>query len=102
MEDRKRKFGTFYSFPLIKAKIQTKRLKIVNGVYGLDTVITNYVKFWFRLFCSDMPIVKNVVKSKKLSKLTGMFVVIASPRVLNRLHKGGFKNKLLMFGCHTT
>ncbi|GFU17729.1 lama1 [Trichonephila clavipes] len=47
--------------------------KIVNGVYGADTVTANYVQFWFRRFRSGIfdvkdalrtgrPVVKNVDK----------------------------------------
>lgn len=39
-----------------KEKVDTqfffdKKGQIVNGLYGLDTVTTNYVRFWFRWFC---------------------------------------------------
>ncbi|GFY35070.1 hypothetical protein TNCV_5044451 [Trichonephila clavipes] len=65
--------------------------EIVNGVYGADTVTANYVQFWFRRFCSGIfdakdaprtgrPIVENVDEITEKSNLTGMLVVVASPR----------------------
>ncbi|GFV31172.1 retrovirus-related Pol polyprotein from transposon 412 [Trichonephila clavipes] len=54
-----------------KAENARQVAKIVNGVYGADTVTANYVQFWYRRFRSgisdvkdaprkDRPVVKNV------------------------------------------
>ncbi|GFV58113.1 hypothetical protein TNCV_2109411 [Trichonephila clavipes] len=53
---------------------------IVGDVYCPDTVTSNYVQFWFLRFRSDMPVIENVDKTNKWSKLTVMLVVIALPR----------------------
>ncbi|GFY25427.1 histone-lysine N-methyltransferase SETMAR [Trichonephila clavipes] len=65
--------------------------EIVNDVYGADTVTATYVQFWFRRFRSGIfdaedaprtgrPVVENVAKITKKSKLTGTLVVVALPR----------------------
>ncbi|GFW91141.1 histone-lysine N-methyltransferase SETMAR [Trichonephila clavipes] len=65
--------------------------EIVNDVYGADTVITNYVQFWFRRFrsgifevkdtlCTGMPTVENIDKIPEIIEVDRMLVVEASPR----------------------
>ncbi|GFU77751.1 histone-lysine N-methyltransferase SETMAR [Trichonephila clavipes] len=54
--------------------------EIVNGVYGADTVTTNYVQFWFRRFRSGIfdakdaprtgrPVVENVDKFTEINEI---------------------------------
>ncbi|GFW92268.1 histone-lysine N-methyltransferase SETMAR [Trichonephila clavipes] len=91
MEVNKEKILFFLQFFFDKGENPRQVAEIVNGVYGADTVTTNYVQFWFGRFRSgifdvkDAPhtgrlIVENVDKITKKSKLTDIFVVVASPR----------------------
>ncbi|GFT51784.1 histone-lysine N-methyltransferase SETMAR [Trichonephila clavipes] len=60
--------------------------EIVNGVYGADTVTTNYVRLWFRRFRSGIfevkdaprtgrPVVKNVDKITDIIKVYRHLVI---------------------------
>ncbi|GFU53351.1 histone-lysine N-methyltransferase SETMAR [Trichonephila clavipes] len=62
-----------FEFFLDKGENASQVAEIVNGVYGADTVTTNYLKFWFRRFRSSIfdvkdapqtgrPVTKNVEK----------------------------------------
>ncbi|GFV94001.1 histone-lysine N-methyltransferase SETMAR [Trichonephila clavipes] len=87
--------------------------KIVNGVYGFDTVTANYVQFWFRRFRSGIfdvkdasrtgrHVVENVDKIAEIIKVDrhvstrsiAQEIKIDHETVLNHLHKAGFKKKL--------
>ncbi|GFU07433.1 histone-lysine N-methyltransferase SETMAR [Trichonephila clavipes] len=87
--------------------------EIVHGVYGADTVIANYVQFWFRRFRSGIfdvkdarhtgrPIVENVNKIAEIIKVDryvssrsiAQNLTMDHKIVLSHLHKDGFKKKL--------
>ncbi|GFU59838.1 hypothetical protein TNCV_4726061 [Trichonephila clavipes] len=52
MEVNKEKIRYILQFFFDKGKNASQVAEIVNGVYGADTVIANYVQFWFRRFRS--------------------------------------------------
>ncbi|GFX82999.1 histone-lysine N-methyltransferase SETMAR [Trichonephila clavipes] len=73
MEVNKEKTRYILLFFFDKGKNASQAAEIVHGVYGTDTVIANYVQFWFRRFRSgifdgkdaprtDRPTVENVDK----------------------------------------
>ncbi|KAL6420427.1 hypothetical protein ACFW04_014434 [Cataglyphis niger] len=73
MEVNKEKIRYILQFFFDKGENASQAAKIVNGVYGSDTVTANYVQFWFRRFRSGIfdvkdaprtgrPVVKNVDK----------------------------------------
>ncbi|GFQ83065.1 hypothetical protein TNCT_392981 [Trichonephila clavata] len=76
MKVMKEKIWYILQFFLGKAKNASQATDIVNGVYGADTITTNYVKIWFHQFHPGMPIIENV---DKITKIISMLVVIASP-----------------------
>jgi len=72
-EVNKEKIRYILQFFFDKGENASQAAEIVNGVYGPDTVTTNYVQFWFRRFRSgifdvkdaprtDRPVVENVDK----------------------------------------
>ncbi|GFV73860.1 histone-lysine N-methyltransferase SETMAR [Trichonephila clavipes] len=94
-------------------------VEIANGVYGADTVIANYVQFWFHRFRSGIfyvkdaprigrPVVENVDKITEVievdrhvsSRSFAQELKIDHKTVLSHLHKVGLK-KSSMSGCHT-
>ncbi|GFU34587.1 histone-lysine N-methyltransferase SETMAR [Trichonephila clavipes] len=73
MEVNKEKIRYILQFFFDKGENASQMAEIVNGVYGVGTVIANYVQIWFRRFCSGIfdaknaprtgrPIVENVNK----------------------------------------
>ncbi|GFX20639.1 histone-lysine N-methyltransferase SETMAR [Trichonephila clavipes] len=88
MEVNKEKIRYILQFFFDKNENTSQVAEIVNGVYGADTVTAHYVQFWFRRFRSGIfdvkvaprPSLKMPIKSLRLSKLTGMLVVVASHR----------------------
>ncbi|GFU14146.1 histone-lysine N-methyltransferase SETMAR [Trichonephila clavipes] len=54
MEVNKEKIQYILQFFLGKGENASQGAEIVNGVYGFDTVIANYVQFWFRKFRSGI------------------------------------------------
>ncbi|GFY19257.1 histone-lysine N-methyltransferase SETMAR [Trichonephila clavipes] len=87
--------------------------KIVNGVYGADTVIANYVQFWFHRFRSGIfdvkdalhtgrPVVENVDKITEIIEIDrhvsscsiAQELKIDHKTVLSHLRKVELKNKL--------
>ncbi|GFX04227.1 histone-lysine N-methyltransferase SETMAR [Trichonephila clavipes] len=96
--------------------MQGKCLKLINGVYGANTVTANYVLLWFLRFCSDIFdvkdaartgrfVVKNVNKKIEVNRRVSSRSIaqelnIDYKTVLNHLRKVEFKRSS-MFGCHT-
>ncbi|GFW94575.1 histone-lysine N-methyltransferase SETMAR [Trichonephila clavipes] len=87
--------------------------EIANGVYGADTVIANYVQFWFRQFRSGIFDVKDVPRTGRsivdnVDKITEIIEIdrhvssrgiaqelkIDHKTVLSHLRKVGLKKKL--------
>ncbi|GFS76234.1 histone-lysine N-methyltransferase SETMAR [Trichonephila clavipes] len=73
MEVNKEKIRFFLQFFFDKDENASQVAEIANGVYGADTVTTNYVQFWFHRFRSGIfdvrdaphtgrPVVENVDK----------------------------------------
>ncbi|GFX08551.1 histone-lysine N-methyltransferase SETMAR [Trichonephila clavipes] len=112
MEINKKKIRYFLQFFLDKGENSSQVNKIVNGVYGADTVTANYVQFSFRRFRSgifdakDAPLTsRSVIES--VDKITEIIKVnqhvnirsiaqelkIYHKTVLNHLHKVKFKKK---------
>ncbi|GFV12971.1 histone-lysine N-methyltransferase SETMAR [Trichonephila clavipes] len=96
-----------------KVENASQTAEIVNGVYGVDTIIANYVQFWLRRFRSGILDVKDALHTgghfvKKVDKITELTEVdrhvsscsitqepkIDHKTVLNHLRKVGFKKKL--------
>ncbi|GFT82475.1 histone-lysine N-methyltransferase SETMAR [Trichonephila clavipes] len=93
--------------------------EIANGFYGPDTVTANYLKFWFRRFCSGIfdvkdaphtgrPVVENVDKITEIiqvdrhvsSRSITQELKIDHKTVLNHLRTVELKKKLDVW-CHT-
>ncbi|GFX35086.1 histone-lysine N-methyltransferase SETMAR [Trichonephila clavipes] len=93
--------------------MQARWLKFVNGVYGANTVIANYVQFCFRRFRSGIfvvqhaprigrPVVENVATNTEIigvdrhasSRRIAQELKIDHTTVLNYLRKVGLKKKL--------
>ncbi|GFV04148.1 histone-lysine N-methyltransferase SETMAR [Trichonephila clavipes] len=93
--------------------------EIVNGVYGVDTVTTNYVQFWFRRFRSGILDVKNATHTGRLvietadkateiikiyrhvsSRSIAQELKIDHKTILNHLRKVAFKKKLDIWVQH--
>ncbi|GFW19164.1 histone-lysine N-methyltransferase SETMAR [Trichonephila clavipes] len=92
----------------------------MNGVYGAETVITNYVQYWFREFRSSIFDVKDAPRTGRpvfdnVDKITEIIEIdrydssrsitqelkIDHKTVLSHLRKVGFKKKLDVCECHT-
>ncbi|KAL9876423.1 histone-lysine N-methyltransferase SETMAR-like isoform 1-T3 [Glossina fuscipes fuscipes] len=112
MEVNKEKIRYILQFFFDKGENASQAAKIVNGVYGSDTVTANYVQFWFRRFRSGIfdvkdaprtgrPVVENVDKIGEMievdrdvsSRNIAQELKIVHKTVLNHLHKAGFKKK---------
>ncbi|GFX86703.1 histone-lysine N-methyltransferase SETMAR [Trichonephila clavipes] len=79
MEDNKKKIRYILQF-LDKNENASQVAEIVNGVYGADTVTTNYVQFWFRRFRSSIFDVKDAPRTggsvaKNVDKITEIIEV---------------------------
>ncbi|GFU23140.1 histone-lysine N-methyltransferase SETMAR [Trichonephila clavipes] len=93
--------------------------EIVYGIYGVDTVTSNYVQFWFRRFRSGIfdvkdtprtgrPVVENVDKITEIIEVDrhassrSIFKKLKNDhkRVLNHLRKDEFKKKLSIWVPH--
>ncbi|GFX61777.1 histone-lysine N-methyltransferase SETMAR [Trichonephila clavipes] len=83
MEVNKEKIRFFLQFFFDKGENASQGAKIANVVYGADTVTVNYVKFWFRQFCSrildfedeprtDRPVIENVDKIREIIEVDCM------------------------------
>ncbi|GFX95943.1 hypothetical protein TNCV_2085231 [Trichonephila clavipes] len=64
-----------YILQINKGENASQMTEIVNGVYGPDILIANYVQFWLRWFRSGQTLVKSI-KSQKWSKLIIMLLVV--------------------------
>ncbi|GFV09040.1 histone-lysine N-methyltransferase SETMAR [Trichonephila clavipes] len=86
----------------------SQAVKIVNDVYGVDTVTANYAQFWFRQFRSGIfdvkvasPVIKNVDKITEIievdrhvsSRSIAQELKIDHETVLSHLSNVGFKKK---------
>ncbi|GFW40834.1 histone-lysine N-methyltransferase SETMAR [Trichonephila clavipes] len=93
--------------------------KIVNGVYGSNTVTANYVQFWFRRFhsgiydvkdtsCTGRKVVENVDRATEIigidrhisGRSIAQELMIDHKIVLNHLRKVAFKKKLDVWVQH--
>ncbi|GFW61300.1 histone-lysine N-methyltransferase SETMAR [Trichonephila clavipes] len=63
MEISKEKIRYILQFFLDKGENENQAAEIVNGIYGVDTVTTNYVQFWFRRFRSGIFDVKDAPRT---------------------------------------
>ncbi|GFX93331.1 histone-lysine N-methyltransferase SETMAR [Trichonephila clavipes] len=119
MEVNKEKIRCVLQFFFDKGENASQVDEIVNGVYGANTVTTNYIQFRFRRFRSGIfnvnnapstgrPVVENVDKITEIiqvdrhvsSRSIALELKIDHKTVLNHLCKVGFKKKLDV-GCHT-
>ncbi|GFU20709.1 histone-lysine N-methyltransferase SETMAR [Trichonephila clavipes] len=65
LEVNKEKIWFFLQFFFDKGENASQVAKSVNGVYGADTVIANYVQFWFRRFRSGIFDVKDAHRTSR-------------------------------------
>lgn len=113
MEVNKEKIRYILQFFYDKGENARQTSKIVNGVYGDDTVTENYVQFWFRRFRSgnfdvkDAPRTGRPVVIESVDKITEIIEAdghvssrsiaqklnINHSTVLSHLRKAGFKKK---------
>ncbi|KAL9873347.1 histone-lysine N-methyltransferase SETMAR-like isoform 1-T2 [Glossina fuscipes fuscipes] len=119
MEVNKEKIRYILQFFFDKGENASQTAKIVNGVYGSDTVTANYAQIWFRRFRSGIfdvkdaprtgrPVVENVDKIGEMievdqhvsSRNIAQELKIDHKTVLNHLHKAGFKKKLDVWVPH--
>ncbi|KAL9925456.1 histone-lysine N-methyltransferase SETMAR-like [Glossina fuscipes fuscipes] len=119
MEVNKDKIRYILQFFFDKGENASQAAKIVNGVYGSDTVTANYVQFWFRRFRSGIfdvndaprtgrPVVENVDKIGEMievdrhvsSRNIAQELKIDHKTILNHLHKAGFEKKLDVWVPH--
>ncbi|GFT61945.1 histone-lysine N-methyltransferase SETMAR [Trichonephila clavipes] len=110
MEVNKEKIKFFLQFD--KSENASQVAEIANGVYGVYTVIANYVQFWFRRFRSGIfdvkaapqagrPVVENVDKIIEIieidrrvsSRSIAEELKIDHKTVLSHLLKVAFKRK---------
>ncbi|GFX53631.1 histone-lysine N-methyltransferase SETMAR [Trichonephila clavipes] len=120
------RFNAHLPFYTAGLKLMTRRpenasqvAEIANGVYGADTVTTNYVQFWFCRFRSGIfdvkdvhhtgrPVVENVDKITEIieidlhvsSRSIAQELKIDHKTVLSHLRKVGFKKKLDVWVSH--
>ncbi|GFU82720.1 histone-lysine N-methyltransferase SETMAR [Trichonephila clavipes] len=59
MEVNKEKIRYILQFFFDKGENASQAAEIANGVKSADTVIANYVQFWFRRFRSGISVVKD-------------------------------------------
>ncbi|GFV67727.1 histone-lysine N-methyltransferase SETMAR [Trichonephila clavipes] len=87
----KEKISYISQFFFDKGEKARKVAEIVNGVYGADTGIANYMKFWFRRFRSvsfdakdaprtGRPVVENVDTITEIIEVDRHLSIVASPR----------------------
>ncbi|GFW81288.1 histone-lysine N-methyltransferase SETMAR [Trichonephila clavipes] len=87
----KEKIRFFLQFFFEKGENASQGAEIANGVYGADTVTSNYVQFWFRRFRSGIfdfkdaprtgrPAIENVDKITEIIEVDGHVRVVVSPR----------------------
>ncbi|KAL9876584.1 histone-lysine N-methyltransferase SETMAR-like isoform 1-T4 [Glossina fuscipes fuscipes] len=118
MEVNKEKIRYILQFFFDKDENASQAAKIVNGVYGSDTVTAKYVQFWFRRFRSGIFDVKDAPRTgrpvENVDKIGEAIDVdrhvssrnitqelkIDHKTVLNHLHKAGFKKKLDVWVPH--
>ncbi|GFW76769.1 histone-lysine N-methyltransferase SETMAR [Trichonephila clavipes] len=119
MEVNKEKIRFFLQFFFDKGENVSQVAKIANGVYGADTVTTNYVQFWFRPFRSGIfdvkdahrtgrPVVENVDKITEIIEVDRhnsnrnitQELKIEHKTVLNHLRKKLDSKRSSMFGGH--
>ncbi|GFW36491.1 histone-lysine N-methyltransferase SETMAR [Trichonephila clavipes] len=65
MEVNKEKIRFCLQFFFDKGENASQVAEIVNGLYGPDTVIANYVHFWFRRFRSGIFDVKDAPRTSR-------------------------------------
>ncbi|GFV67411.1 histone-lysine N-methyltransferase SETMAR [Trichonephila clavipes] len=113
MEVNKEKVRFLLQCFIDKGENTSQVTEIANGLYGADTVTTNYLKIWFRRFragifyVKDAPltgrtVVENVDKITEVievdrhvnSRSIAQELKIEHKTVLSHLHKVGFKKKL--------
>ncbi|GFY35867.1 histone-lysine N-methyltransferase SETMAR [Trichonephila clavipes] len=66
MEVNKEKIRFFLQFFFDKGENARQLAEIANGVYGADTVIANYVQYWFFRFRSGIFDVKDALHTGRL------------------------------------
>ncbi|GFV09060.1 histone-lysine N-methyltransferase SETMAR [Trichonephila clavipes] len=108
MEVNKDKIRCILQFFFDKGENASQAAKIVNDVYGVDTVTANYTQFWFRQFRSGIfdvkvasPVIKNVDKITEIievdrhvsSRSIAQELKIDHETVLSHLSNVGFKKK---------
>ncbi|GFU70501.1 histone-lysine N-methyltransferase SETMAR [Trichonephila clavipes] len=100
-------------------EIASQVAEIANGVHGADTVIANYVQFWFHRLGSGIfdikdaprtgrPVVENVDKITEINEVDryvssssiAQELKIDDKTVLSHLRKVGFKKKLHVWVPH--
>ncbi|GFY19854.1 histone-lysine N-methyltransferase SETMAR [Trichonephila clavipes] len=113
LEVNKEKIRFFLQFLFDKGENASQADAIAYGVYGADTVIANYMQFWFRRFHSGIFYVKDAPRTGKpfvenVEKITEIVEIdrpvsnrsivqelkIDLKTVLSHLRKVGFKNNL--------
>ncbi|GFX94519.1 uncharacterized protein TNCV_3087481 [Trichonephila clavipes] len=87
MEVNNEKIPYMLVFFFDKGESPSQVVEIVSGVYGADTVIANYVKFWFGRFRSGILLLKmHLAQAGTVDKITEIIEVdqhvkiVASPR----------------------
>ncbi|GFU01646.1 histone-lysine N-methyltransferase SETMAR [Trichonephila clavipes] len=119
MEVSKEKILYILQFFFDKGENASQVAEIVNGIYGADTVTTNYVQFWFPRFRSGIFDVKDVSRTgrtvvKNVDKITEIIEIdrhvssrsitqelkVDNKTVLNHLCVVGFKKKLDVWVPH--
>ncbi|GFW00162.1 histone-lysine N-methyltransferase SETMAR [Trichonephila clavipes] len=119
MEVNKEKLLFFLQFFFDKGENATQVAEIAHVVYGADTVIANYVQFWFRRFRTGIfdvkdafrigrPVVENVDKITEIievdrpvsSRSIAQKLKIDHKTVLSLLRKVGFKKKFDVWVPH--
>ncbi|GFX91540.1 histone-lysine N-methyltransferase SETMAR [Trichonephila clavipes] len=119
LEVNKEKIRLFLQFFFDKVENANQVAEIAHGVYGADTVITNYVQFWFRRFRSGIfdvkyapstgrPVIENVDKITEIIEVDRSIsscsiaqeLKIDHKIVLSHLRKVGFKKKLHVWVPH--
>ncbi|GFV32267.1 transposable element Tcb2 transposase [Trichonephila clavipes] len=119
LEVNKEKIRFFLQFFFDKGENTSQVTEIAHGVHGADTVIANYVQFWFRRFRSGIFDVKDTPRTgrsvvENIDKITEIIKVdrpvssrsitqelkIDPKTVLSHLRKVGFKKKLHVWVPH--
>ncbi|GFX04103.1 histone-lysine N-methyltransferase SETMAR [Trichonephila clavipes] len=112
VEVNKEKNRLFLQFFFGEGENASQVAEIAHGVYGANTVIANYVQFWFHRFRSGIFDVKDAPRTgrtvvENVDKITGIIEVdrplssrIDHKTVLSHLRKVGFKKKLHVWVPH--